>query len=371
MFLFDTRALQGTQPTGVNNYIRQLAKHILQTNIGNEITFLTTGLHTQHTTPTDQTRSVIFPNKLLNLSIALRKQPTLTRLADMHPSTPRLIPNINFVAPNKTSPYILTIHDLSFLHTPHWYSQKMQLWHKATQPLKLIKHANHIIAVSEATKNDCIQTCNIPEERISVVYPGITPPTRTHSKRLIKKRYILCMGAIEPRKNLDVLFHAFARLKKNPQHKDLQLIIAGPLGCKGRRIINTTKKLNISASTTYLGYVTQQAKNNLLEHAEIFVYPALFEGFGFPPLEAMIRNTPVIASWTTSLKEVLGTHALLTHPHKPDDITTAMETLLTDKAFTHQLTSDAYQHATTFTWQRCAQQTAHILKNITTNNPTL
>ena len=151
----------------------------------------------------------------------------------------------------------------------------------------------------------------------------------------------------------------FIKLKK--KHPSLKLVLAGPVGHKGRKILNSMKHEDV----TYLGYVTHQTKINLLTHTKIFAYPSLFEGFGFPALEAMMTKTPVVASWTTSLKEILGDNALLTHPHNHDELELAIDSILADQSLTNKLTEQGYAHAQTFTWNRCATQTAEILKNTT------
>jgi len=359
MFLFDARALQGPQPTGVGHYTKLIAQHLQKTAIAPQLAYLQTGLETNtKLTPSKQTHTVNIPNKLLNLSLAVLKKPVLSNISNVPETKLLFLPNINFIS-GKT-PYVLTIHDLSFIHSPHWYSLKMRIWHKAVHPEKLIKNAAHIIAVSDATKADCMRTFNIPEHKITRIYPGIKPITCTHPP-LIKNPYILTMGAVEPRKNLTLLFQAFKELKKNSQHKKLKLIIAGPLGHKGSEILKTAHSYHIQNDVTYMGYVSPQTKNNLLTHASVFVYPSLFEGFGFPPLEAMMARTPVVASWTTSLKEVLGSHALLTHPHKHSELSTAIHALLTQPELRQELVESAYTHAQTFTWRHCAQQTANTL----------
>ncbi len=348
MYLFDARALQGSQPTGVGHYTKHIAKALQQTDIAQKLSFLTTGIKKETTAR--------IPNKAINLGILLADSPTLEQLSHTKPKA-IFIPNLNFVATQPDTPYILTIHDLSFHHHKEWYSKKVRMWHTALDPKKLICEASHVIAVSNATKNDCIKTFGITENKISTIYPGIKKQTPSTEPALVKKPYILSIGAIEPRKNLEVLFRAFKNLKK--KHTNLQLVIVGPLGFRGKEII---KKISHD-DVIYLGYVTHKTKQNLLTHAKVFAYPSLFEGFGFPALEAMMMKTPVVASWTTSLKEILGSHTLLTNPYNHDELALAINSLLTDTILRNKLAESAHNHAQTFTWSRCANQTAQILKD--------
>lgn len=361
MILFDARAQQHTHVTGVGMYTRHLALNILKTAIAPHIRFFQNAHASLHTPmPQKQTITTTIPNKILNTSIMLTRKPTLQSLARINESTPLFLPNIHFVATR--SPYALTIHDLSFKHFPQWYAPKMRWWHKAVNADRLIKNAAHIICVSHATARDVQNTYNIESKRISVIYPGIcTTHTSAHSQ---ERPYILTIGSIEPRKNHTALLHAFARVIAKPQHKNLELKIVGPYGYRANNICALIKKLKIEKSVSMIGYADTSHKHALLAGARAFIYPSFFEGFGFPPLEAMTHGTPVITSWSSSLKEVCGHNALLINPYNYAELADAICALLEDEKLHKTLSEKGKQHAHTFTWNQCANKTAHVLSSM-------
>lgn len=359
--IFDARAQQKKELTGVGMYTRHLALNLLKTDLKPNLTFfqnaqkkLTTPL------PPNQTITTKIPNKLLNTSITFFKKPNIQKLCNKPENTPLFLPNINFIA--TSAPHILTVHDLSFKHFPQWYTPKMRAWHKIIHADQLITKASHLICVSNATAQDVQDTYHIPSSHISVIHPGIHIPT-TH-KTQNRQPYLLAIGSIEPRKNQIALLHAFARIIAQPQHTQLELKIIGPTGHRAQQTLKLINQLKIEKNVSYLGYVTEQQKHNLLANAHAFVYPSLFEGFGFPLLEAMSHGTPVITSWSSSLKEVCGNNALLINPYNYDELVDAIRAILEDEQLHTKLSQQGKQHAAQFTWNKCAQQTSDVLKKL-------
>ncbi len=365
--IFDARAQQHRTMTGVGLYVRQLALSLLSTDIGPRLRFFESG-RTVHTGifPPEQTTSITMHNKLLNSAIMISRRPTLAQLSQLPLNTPLFIPNINFVAIKKHTSYVITVHDLSFLHHKEWFSPTVRLWHNAVRAQDLIQHAEKIICVSRATAEDVQRTLNVPATRIEVIYPGVMEATRvvSHKNPLYGQRYVAYVGAIEQRKNLETLFQAFDMLKSQSRYSDVHLVIAGPYGFQGQKILRKMFDASWKNDAHYVGYVTYEQKQNLIQHANVFVYPSFFEGFGFPPLEAMQLGVPVIASWSTSLKETLENNALLFNPHRPDELADALEGILDDSSLAQYFITKGLARAQEFTWGKTAQKTARVLSSL-------
>lgn len=365
--IFDARSIDSKKPTGVGIFSSTLLTHLQKSEIAQDLIVFSNTSHKKILTlPPDITHiHTRIPNKILNGAITLTARPHLdTYIGNRHTLPNPLTffaPNLQFIALKKETRLVLTVHDLSFYHIPEWYSPKMRLWHTLVNPQKLIERADTLIAVSHTTKEDLINTFHVPENRIKVVYPGIKREDPNPSiLQNIPKRFILCISSIEPRKNIELLFEAFANLKKNPRHHDVALVLAGPIGYHGKKILQHAKKLG--SSFHYLGYVPSGIKARLLAQCAVFVYPSRFEGFGFPPLEAMAAGTPVVASMIPSLQEVLGGNALLANPYRSDEFTSGFDALLTDDTLQAHFRAAGRAHVQKFSWETTAHEITAILK---------
>ena len=265
---------------------------------------------------------------------------------------------------------VTTFHDLSFEHFPEFFSWKQWLWHRFIQPARQARFSHRIISVSESTRQDLVSRYHIDPARITTIHSGIAPQFRPLPRSLIEDfrkrkqlpaRYILFLGALEPRKNIQSLVRAFNFLKRLPGFEDIHLVLAGARGWlnKGvRGAINESQQAqNIHIREEILDY----ERPFYYGGAELFVYPSFFEGFGFPPLEAMACGTPVIASNTSSLPEVVGNAGILINPYHTDDLTLAISSVLTDRHLLDQLKNAGLEQIRRFTWQKCAQKTLEVL----------
>ena len=224
---------------------------------------------------------------------------------------------------------------------------------------KFCQDADQIVAVSKNTKNDIINIFNIPEEKILAIHPGISgsmrPETDQAKLAKVKEKYnlpnkfILYLGTIEPRKNIQGLMQAFEILKTKSDlpHK---LVIAGAKGYRSEEILKTNEKIQ------YIDYVIAEDKPALYTLADLFVYPSFYEGFGFPPLEALSCGTPVVASHAGSLGEILGKAALLVNPHNANEIAEAMINILQDEAAAKIFTEQANEVLRKYSWERTARE---------------
>lgn len=294
------------------------------------------------------------PNRLLNASFAFLRRPRIESLAG--PADAVWLPNLNFVA--TALPAAVTVHDLSFARYPRFFTAKQRLWHRMINPRLTLRRASAVVAVSEHTRLDVIETYGISPDKVTVAHPGISaafvPQTDAEVRRIREKHglhrpFFLFLGVIEPRKNVSGLIAAFERCAA-----DADLVIAGGKGWLCDEVFRAAARSPKKGRITFLGYVDEADKAALYAAAAAFVYPSFYEGFGIPPLEAMSVGTPVIASRTSSLGEVVGDAGLLVDPRSPADIADAMTSVLADRSLADELRRRGHERARRFTWDRTA-----------------
>lgn len=266
-----------------------------------------------------------WPNKLFHLLLKFRLI-ALDRIIEKKTGVTMdcfFSPNIHFTYIARV-PHILTIHDLSFELYKECYSLGRRLWHYIVNPRLQVQRARCILTPSAHTKQDVLDHYGIDSSRVHVIYPGIssswsTPSTETigqvKQRYRLPDRYILFLGTIEPRKNIPTLVEAFE--KSGLVSHGYTLIIAGARGWKEQDIFARIKNTN---GVHYIGYVEAIEKPALFAGAQVFVYPSLYEGFGFPVVEALSVGTPVITSNRSSLPEICADRCVLIDPDSCDDI---------------------------------------------------
>lgn len=222
------------------------------------------------------------------------------------------------------------VHDISWHHFPQHHPLGRVLFHRYLFN-RTIKNCYKVIAVSNFTKNDLIESFNIPENKILVLYPSVNDKHIKPEKPKLKLDfpYILFIGTIEPRKNLESLIRAFYLLKKkySCEHK---LLICGKTGWKYSNVFKLENDLNLKNEVIFKGYVSQEVKKYLLRNAELFVYPSFYEGYGIPVIEAFSNKCPVITSNLSSLPEISGNAALYINPYDIPQLAESMQKVLTD-----------------------------------------
>lgn len=269
-------------------------------------------------------------------------------------------PHIDFLR-TKKAPRILTIHDLSFIHYPNFFSWKYRWWHRIQKVNSQAQNAAHIITDSQFSKNDISETLQIPLKKISVVYPGVanTKYLKSNIKNpefyFLNSRFLLYLGALEPRKNVGAIIKAFNIIKESPQFFDLKLILAGQIGW--------LFKPEQQKDVIFWGPATDEEKSLLYSKAAAFIYPSFFEGFGFPPLEAQARHCPVITSNRSSLPEIVKDSALQINPWRADHLAKAMKDLLTNKSLKNRLIKKGGENIKRFNWEQCADQLLKIFSS--------
>ncbi|PID52602.1 MAG: hypothetical protein CR972_01200 [Candidatus Moraniibacteriota bacterium] len=312
-------------------------------------------------------RKYAIPNKILNLSLWLLQYPKLDKLCGGVDGF--FLPNSNFIALSAHVKLFLTVHDLSFEHYKNAFSFKRRLWHFFVNPRFLIKRAQHIFAVSYFTKMDICKTYGVDAKKITVAHNGLTSVRGTldrNSLELItlKEKYnlpynfVLYFGTIEPRKNIASVVHAFDVIKSDDEMTDFKLVIAGATGWKADEIYYSIARSVYKDDIIILFDIEEKEKEALYSLASVFVYPSFFEGFGFPPLEAMACSVPIITSQTTSLPEVVGNRAILIDPLRQDELASALrETLIDVKEKKIDLRcKERVAYARSFTWRQVAEK---------------
>jgi len=233
---------------------------------------------------------------------------------------------------------------------------------------RVLKRAHRLIAVSENSRRDAISVLGIPEERIVVIHPGVADHffnvpmeeiAHVRAKLQLTRPYVLSLGTIEPRKNIDRLLTAWSILRKELR-KEFQLVIAGPLGWAPE----ATKAALLRADqrcpqseVRYLGYVAERDLPGLIAGATTLVYPSLYEGFGFPIAQAMASGIPVVTSNTSSLPEVAGEAAEYADPLSVESIHVSIQKVLESEELRGELGRRGRRRSEKFRWEISASRT--------------
>lgn len=254
-----------------------------------------------------------------------------------------------------------TLHDLTCWLLPELHTPANVRADRAFAE-RVLRRAVRLIAVSESTRSDAVRILGLDPERIEVIYPGVAESFFTCGEeevRRVRERYglarpyVLSVGTLEPRKNVDRLLDAWMGLTPSLRG-EVDLVVAGPRGWTARR---TFERLQAAGrSVRYLGYVPEQDLPGLMAGAAVFVYPSLYEGFGFPVAQALAGGVPTVVSNVSSLPEVAGDAALLVDPRSPAEIREAIERLLLSPALSQRLAARARHQARRFRWEISAEQ---------------
>lgn len=267
-------------------------------------------------------------------------------------------------------PTVVTVHDVSFEAYPQTFSVRDRLLLSWGVPCA-VRRATRIIAVSEYTKQDLIRRYGLPEEKIDVTHEAAAPlfrpvedPADLNALRYkygLSLPYILSVGNLQPRKNLFALLEAF-RFAKTMKHIPHRLVLVGKPGRGAATFLRKIRARGLDEEVVFTGYVPTEDLPGLHSAADLFVYPALYEGFGLPPLEAMACGTPVVASDAASLPEVLGEAALLVDARDISALASAMLRVLGDSELARRLSCLGLARAGRFSWKRTANETVAVYR---------
>jgi glycosyltransferase involved in cell wall biosynthesis len=368
----DLRGLHSGKISGVENYIVNILERLLRMDRDNHYLLFENAQKLKNFSQLRFVNSEVVqrrvPNKLFNLSLRLLNRPKFEQFFGEFDAL--FMPNFNFFSIRPAAKLVVTVHDLSPIVTPEYYNLKRQLWHRLVTMGKTLKRADKIIAVSEYTKADIVRLFNIPQEKITVVYPGIdrtlfAPHISVARLREVRNiyglpgEYVLFLNTVEPRKNLVNFIKAYEKIQR-----PISMVIGGKKGWKYRKIFsameNSPKRRNIK----YLGYVPEEHKPALIRLARAAAFPSFYEGFGFPALEALSVGVPVLTSNVTSLPETVENAAVMVNPHDIDDMASGLEAILSDEKLRESLIARGLEHAKKFNWDDSAAKILAVFNSL-------
>lgn len=358
--------MYGPSFTGIGRYTYELIRHMAVLDRANEyVVFLRKDAFEAFEPPAPNFRKVLadYPHYSLAEQIGFLRILNRERLDLMH--------FCHFNAPIfYRGPSVVTIHDLTLSYFP---GKKMTSWIRrlAYQIVlwAITRKARRIIAVSQNTKDDLVRLLSVPESKIRVVYHGISPefskPSSISLGELgarfgLNKPYFLYTGVWRDHKNVVGLLQAFRGLL-DALGPNTQLAITGRPNPNYPEVPDTLQTLGLSVDAVLTGLVSEEELRSLYQHALAYVFPSFYEGFGFPPLEAMASGVPVAASNTSSIPEICGEgNALYFDPRNPDEIREAMRKLATDPELRKTLSERGREHARRFDWGQMAKATLDV-----------
>jgi glycosyltransferase involved in cell wall biosynthesis len=266
--------------------------------------------------------------------------------------------------PPRNVRFTTTLHDMTSFLMPELHPRSNLRADRAFAGL--LRRADAIIAVSASTRDDAVRALGIPQERITVIHSGIAeaffspPPAAVDEVRRryrLPRPFVLFIGTVEPRKNLDALLDAWAAVPPSIR-QDFDLALAGPMGWAAPSTAARVRAMR------YLGYVPEPDLAPLTAAASVFAYPSLYEGFGFPVAQAMAAGVPVVASNVSSLPEIAGDAALLVDPRSLQELRDALVRLLTSPSLCADLAARGRARAQRFRWETCAAQSWEFFRKL-------
>ena len=284
-----------------------------------------------------------------------------------------LLHSTDFIPPLRSPvPTVITVHDLAFLHWPHFLTRDSATYYGQID--RAVNATQHIIVPSESTRKDLIGQFGVPDSRVSVIYEAANPQFKplpiaeTRQKVTaaygLPERYILFVGTIEPRKNVDGLLRAYSHLLKKYAVDDVGLVIRGGKGWLYEDTMTVLEELQLEKSVFFVDHMPDEELWHLYAAAQCLVHAAHYEGFGLPPLEAMACGTPTIVSNVSSLPEVVGDAGLLVDPNEPEEIAVAIHRVLTDDALREEMRAKGLQRAGCFSWTIAAERTIEVYQQV-------
>lgn len=285
---------------------------------------------------------------------------------------PRILHSPDFIPPRfGARHYVITVHDLNFLHFPQFQTPDSLAYYKGNIQ-QAVNQADCILADSEATRRDLHHMLNTPLEKIKVHLLGVPenfrplPQEQVDAFRVryhLPREYILFVGTFEPRKNLPGLLNAYQQLHQIMPDAP-PLVIAGRRGWLFESIFEQVTSLGLRDQVRWLEDVPAADLPSLYNAASVLTLPSFYEGFGFPVLEAMACSIPTVASDRGSLPEVAGDTGILINPDHPDQIAEALHLALTDSTFRARSSAAGLVRAGQFTWARTAQVVSEVYRSL-------
>ena len=367
----DASRLAVGQRTGTENYAFQVTRGLIRLAAEQPLTLYFNGA------PSEAVLAGLDPSPGIDIKvIPFRRLWTHLRLSRelaQHPPDRLFVPaHVLPIWHPKAS--VVTVHDLGYLYFPQAHTRASRTYLDLSTRFSA-SQARQVIAVSQATKNDLVRHYNIDPAKITVIYHGYDaqhyrPVPAGPDRQAVRARYglstgrfLLYVGTLQPRKNLNRLMEAFEKLLVDEQFGDVQLVLGGRAGWLSQPIVEAAQVLEKKYPGRVMlpGYLKDEDLPLLLNEASAFVFPSLYEGFGMPVLEALGSGCPVVCSNSSSLPEVAGEAALYHHPLDTTALTEALRRILTQPQLAEELRQKGFQQAARFSWEKCAEQTWAVL----------
>lgn len=277
-----------------------------------------------------------------------------------------------FVTPWRLSaPLVVTVHDTSITRYPEDHPFEWRTYARYLLPER-IRSAARVITSSEYTRQDIIRDLRIPQDRIAVTPWGVSErfaQAYRGSKPLSDPPQLLFAGGPVKRKNLDLVLQGMAQAPDESKLHRARLTISGVRVERFPRYKHLIDSLGLTERVVWRGPMPADMMPGLMEEADVLVYPSWYEGFGFPPLEAMLAGTPVVASNVSSIPEVVGDSALLVDPNDVSAFIAAVESVLNREGLRRELIAKGRARASQFTWKRCADLTVEVYREALSDAP--
>lgn len=367
----DARSLMEPHPSGIGVYTACIIQALIQLAPQYEYVLFTCGRRLVHTPSIRSLQRyhqvkwvhVSWPNKLYHLAGKVGLAPRIDRV--LGGIDVLFVPNWHIVPRSASVPTVLTVHDLSYRLYAEHLSLRRRIWHWYIAPQKLVRSADHLIAVSNQTAQDLISHMDVPAEKITVIHSAAPKATTTESAALsdmsLPKRYALALATLEPRKNLAALLDAFGLFRERFPRTELELVIAGPVGWKSGPLL---RRIERQPYVRYLGYISESQKSALIRQARLVAYVSIYEGFGFPILEAFQAGVPVLAAQAGAIPEVAGTAALLVDPYSGEDIASGLQSLDANEPLRQLLRERMTTQIQQYKWSTAAERTLTVLRQV-------
>ncbi len=350
---------------GISTYIRRLITALEQLDHEHRYTVFHSRKATDTIVQRFESARLWTPSHHRSERLALTVELARFRLDLLH--SPDFIPPLH-----GARRHVITVHDLTFMHYPDFLTADARRYYN-DQIAWAVRHADHILVDSDATRRDLIEMLDVPNAMITVHLLGVEPqfrppppPELAHWRTQLDlpAGYLLFVGTFEPRKNIAGLLKAYAALAQRLPDLTPPLVLAGTRGWRFEETMAEIAQMNLGSRVLWREKIPQQAMPSLYALATVLVLPSFYEGFGLPALEAMACGTMPIVSNRSSLPEVTGDVGLHIDPDNLDTLIAALEKALSDDAWRQAQQQRGLARAAEFTWQRTAEITLGVYRSL-------
>jgi glycosyltransferase involved in cell wall biosynthesis len=278
----------------------------------------------------------------------------------------------NYLPFSFAGPIVVSVHDLSWIRYAETHpAMRVEIMNRLFP--NALERADHIVTDAAYTRDEIIAMFGVRPDRITSVPLGareiFTPRSAAacsavlRANDLVYRSYVLCVGTLEPRKNLELVIRTYSAMPAS-YRSSIPLVVVGMRGWLSSKLESLMRPLVSSGQVRLLGYTADDALAMLYAGAKVLVYPSLYEGFGLPPLEAMASRTPVIVSNRSTLPELVGDAGVLLEPHDDRALRDALLRFQSDRVWWEERAEAGFRQASRFSWQRCARETLAVYRQV-------